>query len=165
MCSPLKLIYSHYPDKTKDQYLQPPITRPEFINQPHYKSEFFEAGLSLVRYFGCEVEAVGDNIILDIEQVKMDKIDDRIIAHLDWNGQNIDTVTQKLSKTGPKGGLINRVRGGCPTRGAGILKIFYFKAGENSVNNNHNYYCFFYLCISSIVVLNKFINLVTIKSL
>ncbi|RHZ45410.1 hypothetical protein Glove_680g42 [Diversispora epigaea] len=132
MCSPLKLIYTHYPEKTKYQYLQPPITRPEFINQPHYKPEFFEAGLSLVHYLGCEVTAVDDNIILDVEQVNINGMGDKIIAHLDWNGQDIETITQRLSQPGPKGGLINRIRIGCPTRGTGKLNIFYFNSGENS---------------------------------
>ncbi|CAG8463849.1 110_t:CDS:10 [Diversispora eburnea] len=120
MCSPLKLIYTHYPEKTKYQYLQPPITRPEFINQPRYRPEFFEAGLSFILYFGCEIVAVDDNIILDIEQVNIN-MGDKITAHLDWNGQKIDTITQRLSKPGPKGGLINRIRIGCPTRGTGEL--------------------------------------------
>ncbi|CAG8621196.1 10296_t:CDS:2, partial [Acaulospora morrowiae] len=131
MCSPTKLIYSHFPNNVKEQYLQPTITRPEFINQPHYKSTFFDKGLRLIRYIGCEIEIPDDNAILDIEQTIVDGSVNKIQGHLDWKGQSINAFTQILSNSGPNGGVIYRVRIGCPTRGEGILNLFYYNRDEN----------------------------------
>ncbi|CAG8529161.1 4032_t:CDS:2, partial [Racocetra fulgida] len=130
LTSPTKFIYSHFPEKSSQQYLQPTITRKEFNNQPHYKADFFYEGLRFLRYHGTEVNAIDDNITLDLEQSIDDGRVNKVTASLEWKGQKIDAFSQRLAIPGPNGGILHRLRIGCPTRGEGKLQLFYFKEGE-----------------------------------
>ncbi|CAG8732978.1 3188_t:CDS:2, partial [Racocetra persica] len=129
LASPTKFIYSHFPEKSSQQYLQPTITRKEFNNQPHYKGDFFHEGLRFLRYYGSEINVIDDNIILDLEQSIDDGRVNKVTASLEWKGQKIDAFSQRLAIPGPNGGILHRLRIGCPTRGEGKLQLFYFKEG------------------------------------
>ncbi|CAG8598944.1 832_t:CDS:2, partial [Scutellospora calospora] len=129
LTSPIQFIYSHFPEQTTQQYLQPTITRKEFNNQPYYKSGFFAEGLRFLRYHGSEIEAIDDNIILDLEQLIDDGGINKVTASLEWTGKKIDVFSQRLAIPGPKGGILHRLRIGCPTRGDGKLQLYYNKEG------------------------------------
>ncbi|KAF0430097.1 cytokinesis protein cyk3 [Gigaspora margarita] len=132
LTSPTKFIYSHFPEKSSQQYLQPTITRKEFNNQPYYMSDFFNEGLRFLRYYGSEIEAIDDNIILNLEQSIDDGRINKVIAFLEWKGQKLDAFSQRLAIPGPNGGILHRLRIGCPTRGEGKLQLFYQKEGQKS---------------------------------
>ncbi|CAG8742676.1 14327_t:CDS:2 [Dentiscutata erythropus] len=129
LTSPTKFIYSHFPEQSSQQYLQPTITRKEFNNQPHYKSDFFNEGLRFLRFYGSVIEAIDDNIILNLEQSIDDGRINKVTAFLEWKGQRIDAFSQRLAIPGPNGGILHRLRIGCPTRGEGKLQLFYSKEG------------------------------------
>ncbi|CAG8682382.1 15952_t:CDS:2, partial [Cetraspora pellucida] len=129
LTSPAKFIYSHFPKNSSQQYLQPTITKKEFTNQPHYKCGFFDEGLRFLRYYGSEINAIDDNIILDLEQSIDDGGINKVTASLEWKGQKIDAFSQRLAIPGPNGGILHRLRIGCPTRGEGKLQLFYSKEG------------------------------------
>ena len=71
LASPKHFIYSHLPEQPKEQYLEPTITKSEFINLPYLKSSFLKYGLTFKHFYGCEIVLKNDMLCIELEQTKL----------------------------------------------------------------------------------------------
>ncbi|KAG9292347.1 hypothetical protein G9A89_015217 [Geosiphon pyriformis] len=129
LVSPLRLIYTHFPENKQHQYITPTITNAEFNELPYLKSEWFSAGFNMVNYFPCVVEVDNDCFILEIEQTDLET-DKFPSCSLEWKGQKIDTLVNRLGGVGPNGGRLYRIECGIPSGGGGKLSIYVFKSRD-----------------------------------
>ncbi|CAI2161683.1 14039_t:CDS:10 [Funneliformis geosporum] len=131
MCSPMKMIYNHLPTNPKQQYLQPTISSEEFLNLPFIKPQYFENEINFTKWPGCIAETSKDKISLEFEQAMVEKNVGHYSAKLDWKGQSILAVVQRLTRLSPNGGILYRILCNIPSKGDGNLSLFYFPHGSN----------------------------------
>ena len=134
MCSPMKMIYRHFPTNSKHQYLQPIISKEEFINLPYVKSDYFKYGINLIKWPGRIAETSKDKISLEFEHTifEEEKLG-HYRADLEWKGQKESVCVQRLTCSGLNGGILHRILCNIPSNGDGILNLWYIPHGENKV--------------------------------
>ncbi|GBC04329.1 hypothetical protein RclHR1_05620003 [Rhizophagus clarus] len=128
MCSPMKMIYRHLPSDPKHQYLQPTVSSEEFLNLPFFKDICFKNGINLTRWPGCIAETSKDKISLEFEHTALEETG-YYGANLDWKGQRILAVVQRLTHPGPSGGILYRILCNIPSNGDGYLNVYYYPRG------------------------------------
>jgi hypothetical protein len=129
LCSPTLFIYGHLPDDPKHQYVEPKLTKEEFLDLPYVKPTFFTSGLRFVKHLGNTIEVSDDKVTMEIERIDPDE-SKPLHAKLRWNGEGIPVLIQRLSSPGPKGGRKYKLICTCPSKGEGELNIFVMLEGN-----------------------------------
>ncbi|CAG8532008.1 7653_t:CDS:2 [Ambispora leptoticha] len=124
MASPLHLIYTHFPENSREQYLNPPIRYDEFVGLPYFKPEWFNSGFSMAKYHGCVIDVESDLVEFEIEQLSADN-ERRPGGSLEWKGQNIEAFINYLGIV-DGGKKLYRLQCSIPSSGNGTLTIFSF---------------------------------------
>jgi hypothetical protein len=132
MCSPMKMIYRHLPTDPKHQYLRPTISSEEFLNLPNFRDLCFKNGINLTKWPGCIAETSKDKISLEFEHTTLEETG-YYGANLDWKGQRISAVVQRLTQPGPSGGILYRILCNIPSNGDGHLNVYYYPRGGGEV--------------------------------
>ncbi|CAB4428841.1 unnamed protein product [Rhizophagus irregularis] len=132
LCSPTQFIYSHYPEKPDHQYVEPKLTKEEFLDMPYVKPQFFASGLNFVKHIGTGIEISDDKVEFEIERVHPDE-SKPLHATLEWEGHNEDipVMIQRLITPGPRGGRKFKLSCTCPSKGEGEFNIFVMLEGNS----------------------------------
>nr|CAG8518097.1 5453_t:CDS:2 [Entrophospora candida] len=131
LTSPIEFIYTHFPNDPDHQYLQPAITKSEYIHLPFVKSEFFKYGLKFEQFYGDKIVVKDDVMHFDLEQTKQRNKSISFIVNLEWKKKKEKGLYQRLHMIGKYGGALHRFNFGCPSHGEGILSVFLVPEGQN----------------------------------
>ncbi|CAG8620991.1 9591_t:CDS:2 [Paraglomus brasilianum] len=123
LISPMKLIYSHFPDKPSEQYIYPPISLSTFRDMPHVKADFFIAGLQFVKFPPAVIEVQDDWFVVQLEWCAEDD-GSWLMGKLEWYGQAVEVLVQRMEGRGERGGRIYNMYCGIPSSGEGKLNYF-----------------------------------------
>ncbi|CAG8517629.1 16055_t:CDS:2 [Funneliformis caledonium] len=129
LCSPTQFIYSHFPEKPEQQYVEPKLTKAEFLDLPYVKPKFFSSGLGFVKHLGNEIKVSDDKVTMEIERIHPDE-SKPLHATLEWKGQELTALIQRLATPGPKGGRKYKLSCTCPSKGEGKFNIFVMLKGN-----------------------------------
>ncbi|CAG8453757.1 13627_t:CDS:10 [Ambispora gerdemannii] len=124
MASPLHLIYTHFPENSREQYLRPPIRFDEFVGLPFFKPEWFTSGFRMAKYHECVIEVENDLVEFEIEKLPADD-ERRPGGSLEWKGQKIEAFINYLGRV-DDGKQMYRLQCSIPSSGNGIMTIFSF---------------------------------------
>ena len=115
MCSPMKMIFRHFPKDPEQQYLQPTISYEEFINLPYVRESYFLNGINLIKW-PVIAETSKDKITLEFEHTMIDeKIGIYYKANLIGKGKIYQLMEEYY-----------RVLCNLLSNGSGFLNISYF---------------------------------------
>ena len=123
LCPPTQFIYSHLPNKPEHQYVDPTLTKKEFLDLPFVKPTFFTSGLRFVKHLGNVIKVSDDKVTMEIERINPDE-GKPLHAKLEWEGKRIPVMIQRLNTPGPKGGRKYKMSCVCPSKGEGKLNLF-----------------------------------------
>ncbi|KAF9986907.1 hypothetical protein BGZ75_001270 [Mortierella antarctica] len=133
---PNKLIYTHWPENPRQQYLDPPIDEHVFRDLPAVKPESWELGIKLAgKNRGQVITTQDDYVELEIRLKKrpFDGCTGKIVARLNWKGQALPTACQWLREDEKYVWMV--VKGWCPSSGAGELHVFGWPPGGDQTKN------------------------------
>ncbi|KAF9965449.1 hypothetical protein BGZ70_004849, partial [Mortierella alpina] len=133
---PNKMIYTHWPQNPRQQYLDPPIDEHIFRGLPAIKPESWELGIKLAgKNRGQVIKTQDDYVELEIRLKKRpsDGGTGKIVARLNWKGQALPTACQWLREDEKYVWMV--VKGWCPSSGAGELHVFGWPPGGDQTKN------------------------------
>ncbi|KAF9281781.1 hypothetical protein BGZ68_006431 [Mortierella alpina] len=133
---PNKLIYTHWPENPRQQYLDPPIDEHIFRGLPAIKPESWELGIKLAGKNRGQVITTNDDYVeLEIRLKKRpsDGCTGKIVARLNWKGQALPTACQWLREDEKYVWMV--VKCWCPSSGAGELHVFGWPPGGDQTKN------------------------------
>ncbi|KAF9577562.1 hypothetical protein BGW38_007146 [Lunasporangiospora selenospora] len=133
---PNKLIYTHWPDDPKEQFLDPPITETVFRGLPAMKPESWDLGIKLAgRQRGQVIRSKDDSIELELRLRKRpsDGLTGKVVGRLHWKGQALPTVCQWVREDDRF--VWMAIKCWCPTAGNGELNIFGWPPGGDQTKN------------------------------
>ncbi|KAG0338231.1 hypothetical protein BG000_004348 [Podila horticola] len=133
---PNRLIYTHWPNDEKEQFLDPPIHESTFRGLPAIKPESWDLGIKLAgKHRGNVVKTKEDYIELEIRLKKRpsDGQTGKIVARLNWKGQSIPSAVQWLREDDKYVWMV--VKSWCPSGGSGELNVFGWPPGGDQTKN------------------------------
>lgn len=133
---PNRLIYTHWPDDPREQFLDPPIQEKVFRDLPAIKPESWGLGIKLAgKHRGQVIRTKDDTIELEVRLKKRpsDGQAGKIVARLNWKGQSVPTSCQWLKDDAKY--VWMSVKGYCPSSGQGELNVFGWPPGGDQTKN------------------------------
>ncbi|KAG0026248.1 hypothetical protein BGZ81_006501 [Podila clonocystis] len=133
---PNRLIYTHWPNDEKEQFLDPPIHESTFRGLPAIKPESWDLGIKLAgKHRGNVVKTKEDYVELEIRLKKRpsDGQTGKIVARLNWKGQSIPSAVQWLREDNKYVWMV--VKSWCPSGGSGELNVFGWPPGGDQTKN------------------------------
>ncbi|KAI8597722.1 hypothetical protein EDD21DRAFT_384716 [Dissophora ornata] len=133
---PNRLIYTHWPENPKQQFLNPPITEKVFRGLPAMKPESWTLGIRLAgKHRGPVIHTKDDSIQIEVQLKKRpsDGATGKIVARLNWNGQAVPTSVQWLREDEKY--VYMTVRCSCPSSGSGELNVFGWPPGGDQTKS------------------------------
>ncbi|KAF9174266.1 hypothetical protein BGX21_000358 [Mortierella sp. AD011] len=140
---PSRLIYTHWPENPKQQYLEPPIDERVFRGLPAIKPEAWGLGIKPSgKHRGQIVRTNDDSIEVEVRLKRKgpNRSTGKIVARLNWKGQAVPTNVQWLREDAKYVYMI--VKAWCPSAGAGELHIFGWPPGGDQTKNGPQCMCF-----------------------
>ncbi|KAG0241509.1 hypothetical protein BGW41_005818 [Actinomortierella wolfii] len=129
---PNRMIYSHYPEKTEDQFLDPPIDEDTFRRLPVLKPETWQLGIKIgSKGRGNVVHCKDDygEVELRLKKRPSDGKTGKIVGQLQWDGHSqITHATVQWDHEDAKY-VYMVVKFWCPAGGQGHLNIFGWPPG------------------------------------
>ncbi|KAF9094012.1 hypothetical protein BGX23_002637 [Mortierella sp. AD031] len=133
---PNRLIYTHWPNKPEQQFLDPPIHENVFRTLPAVKPESWDLGIKLAgKNRGQVIRTKDDYVEAEIRLKKRpsDGATGKIVARLNWKGQSLPVVCQWLRED--EGYVWMIVKCWCPSSGSGELNVFGWPPGGDQTKN------------------------------
>ncbi|KAI1313059.1 hypothetical protein EDD11_002732 [Mortierella claussenii] len=140
---PNRLIYTHWPEDPKQQYLDPPIDEKVFRGLPAIKPESWMLGIKLAgKHRGQVVRTKDDAIEVEVRLKKRpsDGAAGKIVARLNWKGHAIPTSVQYLREDNKYVFMV--IKCWCPSAGSGELNVFGWPPGGDQTKNGPQCLCF-----------------------
>ncbi|KAF9935495.1 hypothetical protein BGZ65_003348 [Modicella reniformis] len=133
---PNKMIYTHWPDESKNQYLDPPVNEDTFRGLPAVKPEAWMLGIKLAgKNRGQVIHSKDDYVQVDVRLKKRatDGATGKIVARLHWKGQAIPAAVQWSHEDSRY--VFMTVKTWCPSGGTGELHFFGWPPGGDQTKN------------------------------
>ncbi|KAG0263189.1 hypothetical protein BG011_009192, partial [Mortierella polycephala] len=133
---PNRLIYTHWPNNPKQQYLDPPIEENVFRGLPSIKPEAWNLGVQLSgKHRGQAIRVKDDYVELEIRLKKRpsDGATGKIVGRLNWKNQSIPTACQWQREDDNYVWMV--IKCWCPSSGSGELNIFGWPPGGDQTKN------------------------------
>ncbi|KAG0097127.1 hypothetical protein BGZ93_003349 [Podila epicladia] len=133
---PNRLIYTHWPNDEKEQFLDPPIHESTFRGLPAIKPESWDLGIKLAgKHRGNVIKTKEDYVELEVRLKKRpsDGQTGKIVARLNWKGQSIPSAVQWLREDNKYVWMV--VKSWCPSGGSGELNVFGWPPGGDQTKN------------------------------
>ncbi|KAF9901717.1 hypothetical protein EC991_005756 [Linnemannia zychae] len=133
---PNRLIYTHWPNKPEQQFLDPPIQEKVFRTLPAIKPESWDLGIKLAgRNRGQVIRTKDDYVEAEIRLKKRpsDGATGKIVARLNWKGQSLPVVCQWQREDERYVWMI--IKCWCPSGGSGELSVFGWPPGGDQTKN------------------------------
>ncbi|KAF9212113.1 hypothetical protein BGZ59_007196 [Podila verticillata] len=133
---PNRLIYTHWPNDEKEQFLDPPIHESTFRGLPAIKPESWDLGIKLAgKHRGNVIKTKEDYVELEVRLKKRpsDGQTGKIVARLNWKGQSIPSAVQWLREDNKYVWMV--VKSWCPSSGTGELNVFGWPPGGDQTKN------------------------------
>ncbi|KAK3814332.1 MAG: hypothetical protein J3Q66DRAFT_346260 [Benniella sp.] len=133
---PNKMIYSHWPENPKQQFLDPPVNENTFRGLPAIKPEAWTLGIKLAGKNRSQVVRTRDDYLqVDIRLKKRpsDGATGKIVARLHWKGKAIPTAVQWQREDSKY--VIMSIKTWCPSSGTGELHVYGWPPGGDQTKN------------------------------
>ncbi|KAF9923245.1 hypothetical protein FBU30_006672 [Linnemannia zychae] len=133
---PNRLIYTHWPNKPEQQFLDPPIHENVFRSLPAVKPESWELGIKLAGRNRSQVIRTKDDYVeteVRLKKRPSDGATGKIVAHLIWKGQRIPAVCQWQREDEHYVWMV--VKCWCPSSGSGEMNVFGWPPGGDQTKN------------------------------
>ncbi|KAG0327509.1 hypothetical protein BGZ99_007467 [Dissophora globulifera] len=133
---PNRLIYTHWPENPKQQFLDPPVHESVFRGLPAVKPESWTLGIKMAgKYRGQVVKTKDDYIEVEVRLKKRpsDGATGKIVARLNWKGQAIPTSAQWVREDSRY--VFMAIKAWCPSSGSGELNVFGWPPGGDQTKN------------------------------
>ncbi|KAF9425044.1 hypothetical protein BGZ76_003442 [Entomortierella beljakovae] len=133
---PNRLIYTHWPENPKQQYLNPPIEENVFRGLPAIKPESWGLGIKLAgKHRGQVIRTKDDTVEIEVRLKKQgpNGSTGKIVARLNWKGQATPTSAQWLREDDKY--VWMSVKCSCPSSGTGELNVFGWPPGGDQTKN------------------------------
>ncbi|KAF9541349.1 hypothetical protein EC957_003127 [Mortierella hygrophila] len=133
---PNRLIYTHWPNKPEQQFLNPPIHENVFRSLPAIKPESWDLGIKLAgRNRGQVIRTKDDYVEAEIQLKKRpsDGATGKVVARLNWKGQSLPVVSQWLREDEKYVWMV--IKCWCPSSGSGELNVFGWPPGGDQTKN------------------------------
>ncbi|KAF9109299.1 hypothetical protein BGX27_007770 [Mortierella sp. AM989] len=140
---PNKLIYTHWPENPKQQYLNPPVDEKVFRGLPAIKPEAWGLGIKLAgKNRGQVIRTKDDSIEIEVRLKKLgpNGSTGKIVARLNWKGQSNPATVQWLREDDKYVWMV--VKSSCPSSGTGELNVFGWPPGGDQTKNGPQCLCF-----------------------
>ncbi|KAF9188874.1 hypothetical protein BGZ51_006362 [Haplosporangium sp. Z 767] len=133
---PNRLIYTHWPNNPKQQYLDPPVEENVFRELPTMKPEAWNLGVQIAgKHRGRAIRTKDDYVEVEIRLKKRpsDGATGKITGRLNWKNQSIPTACQWQREDDNYVWMV--VKCWCPSSGSGELNIFGWPPGGDQTKN------------------------------
>ncbi|KAF9995977.1 hypothetical protein BGZ80_010358 [Entomortierella chlamydospora] len=131
---PEKLIYSHWPDKAHEQFLNPPVHIDIYCELPFISVAAWDCGVMPIgRHNSHTVWTDNDYFELDVRVAKRswDGAVGKVGANMDWTptGERLQALCQRTSEDAES--IVMTIKCCCPTSGSGKLQVYANAPGDN----------------------------------
>ncbi|KAF9353177.1 hypothetical protein BGX26_009030 [Mortierella sp. AD094] len=133
LARPEQLIYSHWPDKTHEQFLNPPIHVDIYRDLPFVSAAAWSCGVMPIgRHNSHTVRTDNDYFELDVRVAKRswDGAIGQVGAYMDWTpaGERRQAFCQWTSEDAES--VVMTIKCCCPTPGSGKLQVYAHAPGD-----------------------------------